>query len=126
MNKIEQGIREGGDYSVGLNDVAVIDNTFWFDFSVADAYRLADIEDTYNRSFKAFKNDIAYITALSLVLNHKGWQHYREGDEEKAKLYFKLYEKLDAYVLDGKEKGGDYEYKNYNKEEVNYYVRALD
>ncbi len=125
MDSIEEKIREGV-YSVGLNGVAVVDNTFWFDFSVADMYGMSAIKDTYKRSFNAFKKDIDYITALAITLNHKGWQHYKEKNEKVSQLYFKLYEELDAYVLDGKEMGDDYKYNNFTSEEINYYVRALD
>lgn len=125
MNKIEQKIKDGV-HSVGLNGVAVIDNTFWFDFSIADEYGADAIKDTYERSFNAFKKDIAYITALAITLNHKGWQHYEKKHEELSKLYFSLWEKLDAYILDGAEVDGDYKYKNFTSDEVEYFVMATD
>lgn len=127
MNSIEEKIREGV-YSVGLNGVAVVDNTFWFDFSVADMYGMSAIKDTYKRSFNAFKKDIDYITALAITLNHKGWQHYEQKDEKVSQLYFKLYEELDKFVLDGEwsDEKDDMEYKNFKSEEITYYVHALD
>ena len=126
MNNIEEKIREGGAYSVGLNGVAVVDNTFWFDFSVAEAYGKSAIKDTYERATDTFGKNIEYITALAITLNHKGWQQYEKQNEELSKLYFDLWQKLDAYILDGEEKGDDYEYKNFTSEEINYYVRATD
>lgn len=125
MDKIEEKIR-GGSYSVGLNGVAVVDNTFWFDFSVADAYGADAIKDTYERSFECFKKDIEYITALAITLNHKGWEKYEQGKEELSKLYFDLWKKLDGFILDGVEDGNFYKYKNFTSEEITYYVRATD
>lgn len=128
MNKIEEDIRSNEDsYTELPNGVALISTTFWEDFSIADMFN--GVEDTYKRAFAEWKNDIRYITALSMVLNHKVWAWY-EKDEQKARLYQKLWEKLDGYVLSGKEKQRngkfDYEYNNYTNEEVAYYIRALD
>lgn len=50
--------------------------TFWQDFSIADKFGVKAVRDTFNRAFREWKNDVIYITELSLVLNHKSWQHY--------------------------------------------------
>ena len=127
MNKIEKELRENEMYSVGLNGVAVIDNTFWFDFSVADVWGERAIKDTYKRSFNSFKDDIRYMTALAITLNHKAWQQSDKGNKELTKLYTELYEKIDAFILDCVNAGTDKEeFVNFNNEEINYYVRATD
>ena len=128
MNKdtIEDKVRAGGAYSVGLNGVAVVDNTFWFDFSIADVYGESAIKDTYARSFDTFKKNIEYMTALAIVLNHKSWYWYDKKDDKKSELYAKLYHKIDQFILDGEEDDDDYKYKNFTSEEITYYARATD
>ena len=124
---IEAEILKGEHYERGLNGVAVIKTTFWGDFSIADIFGAKAIKDTYKRAFESWKDDIKYITALSITLNHKIWQHYDAGDEELARLYDKLWKELEAYVFDCENAGEENEkYKNYEKHEVRYYVRALD
>ena len=50
--------------------------TFWGDFSIADKYGIAGVKDTYKRAFSEWKDDYKFFTELTLVLNHKIWQHY--------------------------------------------------
>lgn len=49
--------------------------TFWEDFSIADKYGIAGVKDTYRRAFNEWKDDYKFFTELTLVLNHKIWQH---------------------------------------------------
>lgn len=49
--------------------------TFWEDFSIADKYGIAGVKDTYKRAFNEWKDDYKFFTELTLVLNHKIWQH---------------------------------------------------
>ena len=49
--------------------------TFWEDFSIADKYGIAGVKDTYKRAFSEWKDDYKFFTELTLVLNHKIWQH---------------------------------------------------
>lgn len=49
--------------------------TFWGDFSIADKYGIAGVKDTYKRAFNEWKDDYKFFTELTLVLNHKIWQH---------------------------------------------------
>lgn len=126
MTSIEDKVREGGAYSVGLNGVAVVDNTFWFDFSIADAFGASAIKDTYERAIDTFKKNIEYMTALAIVLNHKSWYWYDKKDDKMSELYANLYHKIDQFILDGEEDGDDYKYKNFTSEEITYYVRATD
>lgn len=50
--------------------------TFWEDFSIADKYGIAGVKDTYKRAFSEWKDDYKFFTELTLVLNHKIWQHF--------------------------------------------------
>ena len=88
--------------------------TFWSDFSIADVFGNDAIQDTYNRAFKEWKTDYRYLTDLVMVLNHKIWQWY-EKDEERAKLYNKLWEEADNYA-----------YENLKGEELSYFYQVTD
>lgn len=125
MTGIEKEIRQG-EYTVGLNGVAVIKNTFWTDFDIAELGGALAIQDTYDRAFEEWKSDIKYMTALAIVMNHKCWQQYHKGNEQLSRLYDKLWKETDMYILDGKEVGEEYEYKNYKRGEVAYFIQATD
>lgn len=88
--------------------------TFWEDFTIADAFGVSAIEDTYNRAFNGWKHDYVYITELSLVLNWKMFQWY-EKDDSKYQIYYNLYTKLDAWCMD-----------NLRNSELIYYIDTTD
>jgi len=88
--------------------------TFWEDFTIADAFGVSAIEDTYNRAFNGWKHDYVYITELSLVLNWKMFQWY-EKDDSKYQIYYDLYTKLDAWCMD-----------NLINSELIYYIHTTD
>ena len=88
--------------------------TFWQDFSIADSFGGAAIQDTFNRAFEEWKSDHIYLTELVLVLNWKIWQWY-EKDEAIAQLYNKLWEQADAYACD-----------NLQGEELQYFYTTTD
>lgn len=123
---IEEEIRKE-DHTIGLNGVAVLKTTFATDFSIADCWGEEAVIDTYKRSFDSFKDDIRYITSLSLVLNHKIWEHYKTN-EKLAKVYNRLWLQLGEYVYAGEyeNEDGDFQYDHYTRDEISYYVRALD
>ena len=64
--------------------------TFWEDFTIADAFGDDAIKDTYKRTKEEWNDDRIYGTELSMVLNHKCWQHYNNGDIIFSKLYSEL------------------------------------
>lgn len=72
--------------------------TFWEDFSIADKYGIAGVKDTYKRAFSEWKDDYKFFTELTLVLNHKIWQHY-ESNHELAALYDRLWREADEYAM---------------------------
>lgn len=99
------------DFLEGFNmlpDNYEFKTTFWSDFTIADKFGLSAIEDTYNRAFNEWKDNIVYITELSLVLNWKIWSWYNV-DDDKAKLYDELWRKVDDWCGDNLE-GEDAEY----------------
>ena len=88
--------------------------TFWEDFTIADAFGVSAIEDTYKRAFNGWKHDYVYITELSLVLNWKMFQWY-EKDDSKYQIYYNLYTKLDVWCMD-----------NLRNSELIYYIDTTD
>lgn len=94
-----------------------VDTTFYADFSVADAYGIDAIKDTYKRAFDSWKSDYRYFTELVGALNHKLWYWYeKEGQEsQKARLYNDLWTKADVWA-----------YTHLKEEEYAFYHWVLD
>lgn len=88
--------------------------TFWSDFSIADAFGVDAVKDTYKRAFEEWKHDYVYLTELVMVLNHKIWQWYERNDE-LANLYNDLWMQADEWAND-----------NLKDDELSYYYRTLD
>lgn len=55
------------------------------------------------------------MTDLVMMLNHKCWQHYADGNTELSVLYERYYYEADEYALD-----------NLKGEELSYYFRVTD
>lgn len=88
--------------------------TFWQDFSIADAFGIAAVKDTYRRAFEEWKHDYRYLTDLVMVLNHKIWQWYQKNDA-LARVYNDLWDKTAQYAME-----------NLKGEELNYYFEVTD
>lgn len=88
--------------------------TFWQDFSIADAFGVNAIKDTYKRAFKAWKTDVIYVTELVMVLNWKSWQH-----AEKNPTYSKLY--ADLFY-----EARNWCYDNLKGDDLTYFFRTTD
>lgn len=82
--------------------------TFFHDFTIADAFGIEAVKDTYKRAFAEWKDNVEYITELTIVLNHKIWQHC-ETNEPLARVYDKLWRELDTWCCNNL-KGKDLEY----------------
>lgn len=89
--------------------------TLYTDFSIADAFGVKAIEDTFKRVFKEMKDDYRLLTELVMVMNWKLWEHYDNSNERYARLYNGYWEKTAQYALD-----------NLKGEELNYYFRTTD
>lgn len=76
----------------------MVDNTFFMDFTIADAFGVKAIQDTYNRAFKEWHDDYKMLTALVVALNHKIWEHYEADHNELAELYDQLWRTADEYA----------------------------
>ena len=127
MTSIENEIRNG-DYTVGLNGVAVIENCFAQDIIIAGMFGASRLESYMKQAFEEWKKDIRYLTALAITANHIGWKYHNEGLQGMSKMMFGWWEKLDAFILDGDEDedSEEYNYKNFTSEEVQYFIQACD
>lgn len=83
--------------------------TFRQDFTIADGFGVAAIKDTFKRAFAEWKSNVEYVTELCVVLNWKIWEHYDKGNEEVARVYNDLWEKVDVWCQENL-KGKDLEY----------------
>lgn len=88
--------------------------TFWMDFSIADAFGISAIKDTYNRAFNEWKTNYIYLTELVMVLNWKIWQ-YHERNYALMELYNKLWEQADTYACE-----------NLKGDELSYFYKTTD
>lgn len=88
--------------------------TFWDDFSIAERFGIYAIEDTFNRAFNEWKNDIEYLSELALVLNHKVWQHYK-NKPLLARTYDAIWAKCDSWCAE-----------NLDNEQLSYYYSVND
>lgn len=89
--------------------------TFYTDFSIADHFGLAAINDTFKRAFDEWKNNVEYLTELTMVMNWKSWEHYEKQNMEFSQKYCTLYETLDEYCR-----------KNLKDEALDYYYSVTD
>lgn len=83
--------------------------TFWHDFTIADAFGEAAVQDTFDRAFREWHNDVVFVTELALVTNWKCWQHWEDGRHDLGRLYHDLYFRVRDWCLDNLE-GADLEY----------------
>ena len=88
--------------------------TFYEDFSIADAFGVSAVKDTFNRAFKHWKGNYKYLTELVMALNWKIWEHYGHNDT-LAKLYNDLWEKADQWACE-----------NLKGEELSYFYETVD
>lgn len=91
--------------------------TFWDDFCIAEKFGVEAVEETYNRAFNDWKNDIKYVTELSLVTNWRLNAVYEkeERDEEMFKLYSDIWHTIDNYCC-----------LHFTGEDLKYYYDTTD
>lgn len=88
--------------------------TFWDDFSIADIFGIEAIIDTFERAFSEWKEDVRYISELSLVLNHKGI-YYSDSRPMLSNAYLTLWERLHRWAQN-----------YYTGEDAEYYFSVTD
>ena len=91
-----------------------IKTTFWSDFSIADAFGIDAIKDTFNRAFNEWKNNTEYVTELACVMSWKSCAWY-EKNNEYSMLYADYYHKVDEWCMN-----------NLKGKDMNYYLKWTD
>lgn len=66
-------------------------------FTIADKLGKTAIKKTFEKEFKTWQKNVEYITELCIVLNWKIWEHFNEGRYDFARLYTKLWERVDVW-----------------------------
>ncbi len=89
--------------------------TFWDDFSIADAFGLQAIRDTFNNAFHSWRNDVVYITEFVMVLNWKCWYWYDKENYIMSQLYSDLYYEADDWCMN-----------NLKGKDLVYYINTTD
>lgn len=67
--------------------------TFMQDFTIADAFGIKAIKDTYQGGWQ-YLHDVEMMAEFVAVLNHKIWEHYGHNNE-LARLYDSLWREAD-------------------------------
>ena len=92
-----------------------VTTTFWQDFSIADAFGINAVRDTFNTSFESWKHDYRYLTNLVVTLNYKSWEHDELGHDDFTEVYVELFERASGYASE-----------NLKGEELDYYFSVTD
>lgn len=75
--------------------------TFMSDFTIAEQFGPAAVQDTYERVFQQWHDDYRYLTDLVIVLNRKLWSHWEEDpDSPFTALYNELWAAANDCALD--------------------------
>lgn len=93
---------------------SVFKEAFWADFTIADVFGEKSIQETFDRAFKEWSDNVVQMTKLTIVLNHKIWQ-WAEKDEPRARLYDKLWRYADSYCME-----------NFTGEDLSYFLNETD
>jgi len=88
--------------------------TFWQDFTIADAFGVDAIKDTFNRAFNEWKTNLEYVTELAMVMSWKSCGYYGKN-ETYMYLYSQLYHKVDEWCMD-----------NLKGDDMVYYLNTTD
>lgn len=89
--------------------------TFYEDFSIADAFGINAIKDTYQRGLKTCKAlGYIYLTEFVMALNWKIWEHYKTNDR-LARVYNDLWLQAEDIVRE-----------TLKGPELEYYYRTVD
>ena len=88
--------------------------TFWQDFSIADSFGADAIQDTFNRAFREWKNNIVYVTELAMVMSWKSCSWYGKNEDYMI-LYSELYHKVDGWCC-----------SNLKGKDLTYYLETTD
>ena len=88
--------------------------TFWDDFTIADAFGVDAIKDTFERAFNEWRNNVVYVTELAMVMSWKSCDYYGKN-ETFMNLYIELYYRVDEWCIN-----------NLKDEDLRYYFDTTD
>ena len=88
--------------------------SYYFDFSIAEAYGIEAMEETLDNAIKFWKDDYKVLTELVMVLNWKMFEH-NKGSEQMLDFYYKNYIMLSNYCEN-----------NFTKKQLQYYYKTTD
>ena len=88
--------------------------TFYQDFTIADAFGVDAIIDTYKRAKNEWKHSKEYMTELALVLNHKIWEHHSNGCNLMV-TYDTLWKQHDEWCM-----------STMSDDDLSYYLKITD
>lgn len=88
--------------------------TFYSDLSIAEAYGIKGVKDTYKRVVKSWLTNVVYFTEFVMCLNWKIYQHYQKNPV-LARAYNELWVEADKLA-----------YNTYKGEDLEYYLRTTD
>lgn len=96
-NILERAAREQAAFTHGIKALSGYETftTFWADLTIAEAYGVKAVRETYETVVKSWSDNYKYFTEFVLVLNHKIWHYYKTNDEF-ATLYDELWRAADA------------------------------
>ena len=66
-------------------------------FNIADKVGTQSVKETFKRAFENWKNNPVLMTELTIVLNHKLWEHFQKKDKEFAQTYSELWKECDDW-----------------------------
>lgn len=89
--------------------------TFWEDFSIADAFGVSAVKDTYNSVYNSWNDNYKYWTELVLILNWKIHDHYKSNNIALAQVYDELWYNARNHALD-----------TFTKDEKQYFYEITD
>ena len=92
---------------------------FWAAFTDAEETGNMTVITIASILYQRWRDEIHELTDLVMVINHKSWEHYRNGNngfqELYTDLYYEYYEKAINY-LESKKRDS----------ELSYFIRTLD
>lgn len=92
-------------------------STYYEDFSIADAFGIYAVKDTFKRAISKdgyASSNYKVLTEFVMVLNWKIWEHY-ESNQPLAAVYNELWIKAEKLV-----------FKTFTDEQMQYYFRVTD
>lgn len=93
--------------------------TLWEQFEEEEHKGMGEVDELVESSFERYKNDIVCLTELIMIINHKSWYWYKQGNNKAARFYSELYHEFDERAI-------NYIEANLDDKAMSYYFKTLD